>query len=130
AMTATFVCATADVDRVGDIVVVSGVDLTNFRRNPVCLDGHDPTKPIGRWENVRVIGDQLIGTLRFSRTAAGREKFKLVQEGTLSAVSIGFEPKGIPEENDWGGNTFASWELLECSLVAIGANPNALIVTN
>jgi HK97 family phage prohead protease len=138
-MAATFVMSSEEggVDRQGDIVVVSGIDVRNFLRSPVALFNHDQDKPIGRWENVRRVGRKLVGTLVFAATELGRQCWDLVKGGVLSGVSIGFNPTGrvVPryasgegDEGDEGGNVFEKVEVLECSLVSVPANANALLV--
>ncbi len=50
-----FVASDETPDRVGDIIKVSGWNLTNYKKNPVVLWGHDQanTPPIGKAVNVR-----------------------------------------------------------------------------
>jgi len=51
---------TSDLDRVGDIMVPDGADLVGYRRNPIVLADHDPTKPIGRVDAPRRLEALLI----------------------------------------------------------------------
>jgi hypothetical protein len=51
----------------------------------------------------------------------------LVESGILRACSVGFRPINSAPIADGGGVEYLEQELLECSLVAIGANPNALL---
>jgi HK97 family phage major capsid protein/HK97 family phage prohead protease len=128
----TFVMSTEDTDRDGDIVVQSGIDLRDFRKNPVALYAHNHTQPIGIWQNVRIEGKRLLGELKLA--ALGTSEFidtlhKLVEQRILRAVSIGFiaDPDGY-ERNGDSGIKFGKTRLLECSLVAVPANQNALRV--
>jgi hypothetical protein len=51
-----FVLSDETVDRYGDVIVASGWQLANFKKNPIALFGHDQSTPIGVWENLRVEG--------------------------------------------------------------------------
>ena len=63
----TFVLSDESVDRMGDTIRASGWDLTSFKSNPIALFGHSHDKPVGRWENVRVVGKRLVGTLKLAK---------------------------------------------------------------
>lgn len=128
-----FVMSDETVDRVGDVIVASGWDLRDFRKNPVALFGHDSGKPpIGVWENVRVEGKRLIGKLKLA--SAGTSPFidtlrSLLEQRILRAVSVGFMPtkaEPINPDRPYGPQRFLKTALFECSLVSIPANPNAL----
>ena len=128
-----FVMSDATVDRYGDVIDPRGWKLSDFTRNPVALFGHDSGQPIGVWRNVRVEGDALIGELDFlpaGRSARVDELRAFVETGMLRAVSVGFRPlKGEPIPNSpQQGTRYTASDLVECSLVSIPANPNALAV--
>lgn len=125
-----FVLSTEDVDRHGDIVVQNGLDLTQFKKNPIALFQHDHASPIGVWKNLRKQGSATVGT--FVPAAKGTSRavdlaLSLLEQGILKATSISFvgkekvylEPRGIK---------YLTSELLEVSLVTVGANANALMV--
>lgn len=131
--TIEFVMSDETVDAVGDIIMANGWDLTRFKSNPTALYGHSQWDlPIGRWEKVRVEGKKLMGRLRLA--AEGTSPFtdavrRLLQQKMINACSVGFRPvKAEPlDENDkWGPKRFLKQQLLECSLVAVPANPNAV----
>jgi hypothetical protein len=47
----------------------------------------------------------------------------------VSAVSVGLVPLAPPQSRgNGGGHVFRSWELLEISLVAVGSNPEAVVM--
>lgn len=126
----TFVMSDATVDRMGDVIEPRGWDLSNFARNPQALFGHDAGMPIGEWENVRVEGGELLGDLVFGPSGVCPVTDKMrafVQAGMMRAVSVGFQPLEAEPMNS-GGMRFKRSELVECSLVSIPANPNALAV--
>lgn len=124
-----FVLSDATVDRYGDVIEASGWQLADFSRNPIALFNHNPNHPIGRWVNVRVEKGMLKGQLVLADegTSLDIDKVrKLVDQGVLKATSVGFKPiKREPLESG-RGERYLQQELLECSLVSVPANPNAL----
>jgi HK97 family phage major capsid protein/HK97 family phage prohead protease len=128
-----FVMSDASVDRMGDIIELDGWELDNFRKNPIALFGHDSKFPIGKWHDVKVTKDQLVGRLELMDPVSDRlrEVHAAVAAGVLRAVSVGFrgvEFSPLDEKEPWGGLRFTKSELVECSLVSVPANPNALAV--
>ena len=120
-------------DRMGDVIMADGWDLTDFQKNPVALFGHQSSlPPIGKWKNLRVVDKQLRGHLELA--AAGTspridEIRKLVDADILRAVSVGFRPKeSRPRPESDYGVFFTKAELMETSLVSVPANPNALAI--
>lgn len=129
-----FVLSDDTRDRYGDIIEASGWQLGAFRRNPICLYGHQGDRlPIGRWENVRVVANQLLGTLKLAK--AGTSGFidairELIKQRILNAVSVGFrdfKSEPIDADKPWSGTRYLKQELLECSVVSVPANPSAVI---
>lgn len=119
-------------DRVGDVIAVKGWVLDQFVKNPVALWMHKHDQPIGTWENVQVKGRQLIGDLRLSGIPLAQMAKQLIDEGILKAVSVGFrvlDYDPIDKEDPWGAWNIKSAELLETSLVSVGAHPNALRIS-
>lgn len=127
-----FVLSDATVDRMGDIIEPGGWDLKHFKKNPIALFGHASSFPIGTWSNLRVQGEKLIGKLNLAAKGTSArldEILSLVEQGILRAVSVGFraiEHEPIDKDDPFGGVRFIKQELLETSLVAVGANPAAL----
>jgi HK97 family phage prohead protease len=125
-----YVMSDETVDRVGDIIKANGWMLQNFVKNPVALFGHDHKFIVGHWTDVKVQGKQLIGRLKLLPKGISErldEVIAAVEAGILRAVSVGFNiDPDAAERNKDGGYTFKSTELLECSLVSVPANPNAL----
>lgn len=130
------------VDRHGDIVRVKGIDLTHFKKNPIALLCHKSTDwwtggttmPIGKWENLKVVGDELVGTLRLAPVGTSEEVdtvSKLLASGIFNACSIGFMPTEFKRILDDDGEPTGGWditksELYECSIVHIPANQFAV----
>lgn len=134
---ARFVMTAQIKDRYGDIVITKGGDLTEFNTNPVCLWAHNSRAfPIGMWANIQTIGGKaprMEGDASFGPPDVDESTDKavaLVGAGMLRACSIGFMPKeweAIDKENPWAGYKFLEWDLLECSVCSIPANPAALV---
>jgi HK97 family phage prohead protease len=125
-----YVMSDETVDRVGDVIKADGWNLQNFVKNPVALFGHDHKFIVGHWTDVKIQGKQLIGRLNLlSKGISERldEVIAAVEAGILRAVSVGFNiDPDEAERNKHGGYSFGAAELLECSLVSVPANPNAL----
>ncbi|MEH6528285.1 MAG: HK97 family phage prohead protease [Sneathiella sp.] len=133
---ATFVASSDSVDRQGDIVDPAGADITHFMKNPQFLLQHDSRAfPIGNVARIWQEGNKLMATVKGLPAGITEEAdiaWRLIKEGFLHAVSIGFHPtRSEPRYNDDGGFVgyiFHQWELLELSLVSVPANPDALLV--
>jgi HK97 family phage major capsid protein/HK97 family phage prohead protease len=126
-----FVMSDDSVDRMGDVIEQDGWQLDNFRRNPIALFGHSSGFPIGKWADVAVEGGRLKGRLDLMPAVSDRlrEIQAAVAAGVLRAVSVGFRPiEAEPLEDKSGGYRFTKQELVECSLVSVPANPNALSI--
>jgi HK97 family phage prohead protease len=127
-----FVLSDATPDRFGDIVEADGWVTDNFSKNPIALFGHQKDFPIGKWKNVRVHeGKALRGELQLAPKGTSDridEIRKLIEADILRAVSVGFVPLESEEIKGTWGTRFKKHELVECSLVSVPANPNALAV--
>jgi HK97 family phage major capsid protein/HK97 family phage prohead protease len=127
-----FVMSDGSVDRMGDVIDPNGWLLDNFRRNPVALFGHDPSFPIGKWSDVGVRRGALTGRLDLLDPVSDRQREikAAVDAGVLRAVSVGFHPSKYEplEGSKNGGLHFLEQELVECSLVSVPANANALAI--
>lgn len=124
-----FILSDDTVDRLGDVIDPKGWVLTNFKKNPIALFGHDSRFPIGNWINVRVVDGKLLG--KFKPAAKGTsarvdEIASLVEQQVLRAVSVGFNPIEHEVLADNSGILFKKQELLECSIVSVPANPSAV----
>ena len=125
------------VDRMGEVISIAGWDLSSFKYNPIALFNHHADKIIGSWENVRIEGKRLLGRLVMADEGTSADvdtARKLRQQGHLKSVSVGFralEKQPLTKDADsfFGPFKYLKQELLECSLVAVGANPNALQVS-
>ncbi|HMF29118.1 MAG TPA: HK97 family phage prohead protease, partial [Candidatus Cybelea sp.] len=133
-----FILSDATPDRFGDIVEVEGWEFASFNRNPIALFNHNANFPVGSWANIRVGDKALRGDLILAPKGISPridEIRGLVEAGILRAVSVGFKPVASrpvdATKNDPFGmapQIYTKAELVECSLVSIPANPNALAV--
>jgi HK97 family phage prohead protease/HK97 family phage major capsid protein len=129
-----FVMSDGSIDRMGDVIDPKGWILDHFKNHPIALFNHDSDQIVGSWADVRIEGGRLIGTfkpLEPGTTALADGVRKMVEQQVLRAVSVGFRPVEKKPLNDaasehWGPFRFMKQDLLECSLVAVPANPNAL----
>lgn len=126
----TFLATTEAVDRQNEILSLDGWELDNYRRNPVVIDSHNYggiENIVGTASEVRQTERGLEVDISFNMTPRGRLAEQLVEEGNLRAVSVGF----ISKEMEWdskgaGPAKHTKKELLEISVVAVPANPEAL----
>lgn len=119
-----FIASDESVDRSGESIPVDTWDLANFKKSPRLLADHDYSiaSILGVCENVRVEGGRLMFSPKFHEiTELAKTAAKMVAEGVLNTVSVGFLRK-----SDKKGNV--SNELMEISLVAVPANPNAIML--
>lgn len=120
------VITTGALDRDGQIVLPTGVDVSGYMRNPVVMYAHDYTQlPVARALGIRPEGDALVAKFQFP--AEGTYDFadtvrRMWGAGFLNATSIGFVPKQWSEDR----MRIEQAELLEFSIVPVPANQEAL----
>lgn len=129
------IISTSGLNSYGSRVLTSGLDTSQYQRNPVLLWMHrrgGENMPIGRMENLRVDGDRLIGTPVFDEKDEFAKKIASKwADGYLNMCSAGIEilecstdPTLIVEGQTRATATAA--KLVEVSIVDIGANDEAL----
>jgi HK97 family phage prohead protease len=126
--------STEAIDRVGDVIKAKGWNIDNFKRTgaPV-LFSHDYSQPpIGKAVEMEVQRKGLWSVTRFhEKTQMSRDLAKLARDGDMRSWSVGFNPLEDPEmrkddKGNFAGYIFNKSELLEYSLVAVPANPEAV----
>jgi HK97 family phage prohead protease len=125
--------STPKPDRSGDIVEPHGVDLTNYKRNPVVLFGHNyDDLPIAKAEDLQVTDNGIVARVVFPTQGTYHKAdavYGLAKQGMINAWSIGFAAKSADTEPiEEGGVRFLKSELLEFSAVPVPANPEALTI--
>jgi HK97 family phage major capsid protein/HK97 family phage prohead protease len=129
-----FILSDETPDRMGDIIQADAWDFKSFAKNPIALFNHNPSFPIGRWQDLKVDKGALRGKLIMAPAGTSNridEIRKLIEAGILKAVSVGFrDVESIPldKKNPFSGLRFLKAELVETSLVSVPANPNALAI--
>lgn len=128
------------VNSYGFRLLTSGVDLSQYRKNPILLFNHnrpwrgtvDEILPIGKVDNIRIEGDDIIGELVFDEKDEFALKIKQKwDDGIYRMVSVGATV--IEMSNDptlllpgQTRETITRWRLDEVSVVDIGANDDAM----
>lgn len=128
-----FVASNDDVDRMGDVIEVSGWKLAGFKKNPVALWAHDSRTPIGTWEDVEVRDGALMARLVMAEANTSpwiNTIRSLLAQRILRACSVGFRAiRAVAlEGSKVGGIRFLEQELLEISVVSVPANAAALSI--
>ncbi|MEJ7728207.1 MAG: HK97 family phage prohead protease [Polyangiaceae bacterium] len=130
-----FVCSTDSIDSYGERVEQKWI-LDRYLRNPVVLWNHNKlfqqeTLPIGKAKNVGVVDGALHATIVFASEKANpmaERVWQSVQEQTLRAVSVGFNPRTVRYEKEAGEEilVLSDNDLFEISVTPIPANPDCL----
>jgi len=141
-MAYTFKLSDSSVNDYGTRVITSGIALDRFKANPIMLWMHrrddgcflesDAPLPIGRWDNARLEGDNLLADAVFDEN----DEFALqirdkVDQKILNAASIGLSIIELSEDPavmlpGQMRATISKSELVEASIVDIPGNKNAL----
>ena len=124
--------ATSDVDRAGDVIMLSGMDATDFLLNPQFLWQHGTsgaqTNTIGKILQLEQTSNALYALAEYAdetTSPLAEQIFRMDEAGLIPANSIGFRPIEW-EANAFGGLTFTKWQLIECSKVELPMNPKAI----
>lgn len=142
-LTVDIIASTPGVDSHGTMIDQNGWKLERFKKNPVITHAHDDRGwtgsdglPIANAipETIRVEDGKLKMKVRFTPKDVnefGYKVWRLVKEGFLHGVSVGFMPMERPEtvERDDGGIdvVFREMELLEVAFVTVPSNPETLV---
>lgn len=122
-------------DSYGDVIAPGAFadSLTEHRARgtmPKMFWQHDRREPIGKWleasEDDR--GLLLRGKLNMGVQRA-KEAYALLKEGDIDGLSIGYRIREYSVDTDSGIWTLEKLDLLEVSVVSIGANDNATIAS-
>src|SRR6185312_2457789 len=128
------VCSTDQVDRAGEVIVQGGIDLTNYRSNPIVLWQHDPEQPIARAIDIGVVAGKLQALVQFPDagvSAKAVEVYGLIKAGVVNATSVGFDPlesEPMDPNRPRGPQRYSKTGLMEFSFVSVPANPGASII--
>lgn len=140
--------STTAVDRDGDVILPSGLDVADYKRNPVVLLVHDSGKlPIGRVESIKKQSNDVMAKVVFAERPISHPAsaewipdtvLALFQQKVLNAFSVGFtvdndgiriaEAKDKSRFGDHARRIVTRWKLIELSVVPVPANQEALAV--
>jgi len=130
--------STDAVDRDGEKLLPEGVDLENYKKNPVVMLGHDyKSLPVGKNIWIKKDDKGLVAKTVFAKSERGDEIYRACSEdieGTgplLKGWSVGFIPIEwedieTKDKKEKPGRIYKKWELLEYSIVPIPSCPEAL----
>lgn len=131
------IISTSGLNSYGSRVLTEGIDLAQYKRNPIILWMHrrcweGDSMPIGRMTNIRKDGDLLIGTPEFDMNDEFAKKIaQKWDKDFLRMASAGIEIKEVSVEPSMlvpgqTRPTVTKSKLVEVSIVDIGANDDAL----
>ena len=134
-----FVIISNKVNNYGYRVDTSGMDLTQYQRNPILLFMHqrayrdEDGMPIGTIKDLRLEpnGDITGEPVFTDATEHAKAVARMVEDGTYKMLSAGFEPistSDAPEDMVQGQRyaTITRSKLIEVSVVDIGGDDNAM----
>ena len=138
--------STTDVDSQGDVLIPGGVDLTEFKRNPVIFFGHQQDQlPIGKAIGIKKRATDIVAKIVFNKRPDSLPDpvewppdtvHDLFHQNALNGFSIGAEvmPGGLRKAGQGDAARFGKgvqrvvtrWKLREISVVGIPSNPGAM----
>lgn len=125
----------------GEVLLMKGCDLRDYKRNPVVVDAHRlDVKSILGVGKPRIEGRQLVAEVTYDETPEGEAAWQRVRSGSLRAASIRYDidPKSVVRllegetfgkgESKVTGPAFVvkSWVLREITMCAVGRDKDAL----
>ena len=136
--------STVSVDRDGDVMLPSGADLSDYKKNPVVMFGHDQGAiPVGKAVAINTRSRDIVAKVVFAERPpehpAAAEWVPdtllwLFQQKVLSAFSVGFTITEAREADKRDRARFGEgvrqvitdWKLVEFSVVPVPSNQDAL----
>lgn len=110
-------------------VLISGINMERFSKNPVMLKEHDPRLVIGRWEKWKKENNQLKAEPVFDvDDPEGKEVARKVDKNFLRCASIGIIPMKMEEFE--GEYVMTESILVEASIVSIPSDAGAVRLYN
>lgn len=129
-----FILHTEALNSHGLWIKTDGIKMERFMANPVMYFNHDMwTLPLGRWEDLKVEGGSISASADIDDSSEYEKRIKgKVDKGYIKAASIGvriLEMSDSPEYLKQGQTrpTITKCELIECSIVDVPANSEALM---
>lgn len=119
----------------GTRILTSGLDISQYERNPVLLDMHKRGLVVGYIKDIRKDGGEVTGELVFDEASPESIRLKKQYEfGSLRMVSAGIDILELSEEpslllEGQTRPTVSRSRLVEVSTVDIGSNDDALVLS-
>lgn len=126
----------SSINSYGTRVLTSGLDITQYERNPVLLYMHQRGNVVGYMKDIRVEGDEVTGEPVFDEaTPLSMQLKKQMEVGSVRMVSAAVD---ILEMSDEPAQllpgqrcpTVTKSSLFEVSVVDIGSNKDSLVLTH
>lgn len=125
------------VDRCNELMPQNSWDLNNYLINPVICINHDTqdiNSLVGRATLVEARPEGLyfeaeIGAEDVDLTPAQETVVKLIRQGILKTLSVGFIPHDYEVDKKTGVLTYKNAELLEISLVTVPMQQNSVLTS-
>ena len=139
----SFILSDESINKSGYRIITGGIRLEEFKANPIMFYNHlrrgnwdNNPLPIGKWENVRVKGKQILADARFHlQDEFAKSVYLKVKAGILNAASVGIgviktssDAKDL--EKGQTRSSIVDSLLMECSVVDIPRNGGAMRVNN
>ena len=124
----TFVMSEEKVDRDGEVVVLDGLDINEFLKNPQLFYNHESRNyPIGLVKSIRREGNRLIGDIWLNQiTEESKIVKQLIDAGNLKTGSIGFSVSEANYNDKDGIYYLSKSELYEFSICNIPSNTGSV----
>jgi len=127
------IASSEKIDRDGDIVRVDGINIKEYKKNPVVMFAHDHSSlPIAKATRIWKEDKNLMVKMQFTtpeENSMGDTVYKLIKGDYLKSLSIGFKPSWdtAVRNEKVGGWDFKDSDLYEISIVPIPANAAAVV---
>lgn len=117
-----------NVDLGNDVVMPGAFDRTLKDGHKIrFLAHHRPDQVLGVPEHLKVDKKGLFGQWKIVPTQLGEETYQLLKAGALDSFSIGYVVKDSEFADNGEVRQLKDIELLECSVVSIPMNPEAVV---
>lgn len=120
------IVSNSGTDRHGEQIIMNGIDLAQIKRNPVLLWAHQYSElPIGSILKIWKESGNLMARIKLAYDVYdfADTVYKMIVNGIIRAVSIG----GIVKEWNEDYTIIKKMEMIELSVVPVGAHPDALV---
>lgn len=120
----------------GTRILTSGIDISQYIRNPVLLYMHERGKVIGYVKDIKIEGQDVTGELVFDEVSELSKQLKKQWEfGSVKMVSANFQILSTSDDKQLliegqERPTVTRCKLVEVSVVDIGGNDDAIVLSH